>query len=287
MDFQKPIPSYLVDKRNIIKLILFTALFALVFINIYSPIGAGRWAHLTRLEFLTYSSLIILTGILVVVISRVIMYRVCKRRSISLLQYLAWIAAEVFTMALFYALFEKLILKDGREFTELVKALAVTTALVLLLPYSISWLYFSWQDKKQLIEKMEEMTNLSGNPRDMIAFYDDKDELKFSVKKERLLYIEANGNYVNIYYENKGRVSKYLIRSTMKSMEEKFEGTDVIRCHRSFMVNFGKVKVIRKDDDGLRLGFDNAAVADIPVSKTYVENVMQTFSKFSRLEDLV
>ncbi|MBP8960214.1 MAG: LytTR family transcriptional regulator [Bacteroidales bacterium] len=287
MDFQKPIPSYLVDKRNIIKLILFTALFALVFINIYSPFGADKWFDLTRLEFFTYSSIVILTGMLVVVISRVIMYSVCKRRLITLLQYIAWIACEIFTMALFYALFEKLILKDVREFTELVKVSAMTTTLVLLLPYSISWLYFSWQDKKQYIEKMEEMTNLSGNPRDMIAFYDDKSELEFSVKKESLLYIEANGNYVNIYYENKGKVSKYLLRSTMKRMEEKFKDTDVIRSHRSFMVNFGKVKVIRKDDDGLKLGFDNTEVADIPVSKTYVENVMQTFSKFSRFEDLV
>jgi len=190
-------------------------------------------------------------------------------------------------MALTYALFEKLILKDGREFTELVKVSAMTTALVLLLPYYVSWLYFSWQDKKELIERMEEMSTISGNPRDMIAFYDDKSELEFSVKKENILYIESSGNYVSICYENKGKVSKYLLRSTMKKMEEKFEGTDVIRCHRSFMVNFEKVKVIRKEEDGLKLGFDNTAVADIPVSKTYVENVMQTFSKFSRLEDML
>ncbi len=287
MDFQKPIPSYLVDKRNIIKLILFTALFALVFINIYSPFRADRWFNLTQLEFFTYSSLVILTGMLVVVISRVIMYSVCKRRLITLLQYIIWIACEIFVMALTYALFEKLILKDGREFTELVKVSAMTTALVLLLPYSVSWLYFSWQDKKELIERMEEMSTISGNPRDMIAFYDDKSELEFSVKKENILYIESSGNYVSICYENKGKVSKYLLRSTMKKMEEKFEGTDVIRCHRSFMVNFEKVKVIRKEEDGLKLGFDNTAVADIPVSKTYVENVMQTFSKFSRLEDML
>ncbi len=73
-DFQKPIPSYLNEKRNIIRMVIFTSLFALVFINIYSPFGADRWFNLTRLEFLTYSSLVILTGVLVVVVSRIIMY---------------------------------------------------------------------------------------------------------------------------------------------------------------------------------------------------------------------
>ena len=51
------------------------------------------------------------------------------------------------------------------------------------------------------------------------------------------------------------------------------------------MVNFEKVKVIRKDRDGLKLELDAPVATDIPVSRTYVDNVMQTFSRFSRLTD--
>ena len=51
------------------------------------------------------------------------------------------------------------------------------------------------------------------------------------------------------------------------------------------MVNFEKVKVIRKERDGLRLEFDSPAVTDIPVSKTYVNVVMQTFSKYCQTVD--
>ena len=100
VDFQKPIPSYLNEKQNIVRLILFTSLFALIFINIYSPFGADRWFNLTKLEFLTYSSLTILTGVLVVVISRIIMYHVCKRQIINIRQYLLWIFTEILFMAL-------------------------------------------------------------------------------------------------------------------------------------------------------------------------------------------
>lgn len=278
-DLQKPIALYLIEKRNIINLILFTALFALVFINIYSPFGADEWFSLTKFQFFSYSSLVILAGVLVVVVSRVIMYQVCKRRIINLGQFYIWIAAEVLAMALFYSIFEKFVLNDVREFVYLVKMSARNTALVLLLPYSVAWLYLSGRDKKEQIRILE---GLSTDPTPgMIPFYDDKSVLKLSVKKESLLYLEATENYITVCYLNKGKVSKYLLRATMKRMEESFEGTGIIRCHRSYMVNFEKVKVIRRDKDNLKLELDHPDVTDIPLSKTYLQNVMQSFAKYS------
>ncbi len=285
IDFQKPIPPYLNEKQNIVRLVLFTSLFALVFINAYSPFGADRWYNLTRLEFFTYSSLTILVGVLVVVLSRIIMYQVSKRYTIIIWQYLVWILAEILFMALAYTLFEKLILKDTRYFAVLMKNSSRNTALVLLLPYSILWLYFSWQDKKEQIKRLADFQPLSDSTRNMIPFYDDKGILKFSIKKENLLYLESAENYVNICYLNKGKVSKYLLRDTLKKIEETFSGTEIVRCHRSYMVNFEKVKVVRKDKDGLKLEFDNPSVTDIPVSKTYVNSVMQTFSKYCQTID--
>jgi hypothetical protein len=279
-DLQKPIAPYLFEKRNIINLILFTALFALVFINIYSPFGADKWFNLTRFEFFTYSSLVILAGVLVVVVSRIIMYQVCRRRIINLGQFLIWIAAEVLAMALFYSLFEKFVLNDARDFVYLVKMSARNTALVLLLPYSVAWLYLSWHDKKEQIRILAEGQSPDPTPG-MIPFYDDKSVLKLSVKKESLLYLEATENYITVCYLNKGKVSKYLLRATMKRMEESFAGTGIIRCHRSYMVNFEKVKVIRRDKDNLKLELDQPDVTDIPLSKTYLQNVMQTFAKYS------
>ena len=287
IDFQKPLPLYLNEKRNIVSLIIFTSLFALVFINIYSPFGVDKWFNITNLEFLIYSSLIILGGVLVVVISRIIMFQVCKRHNINIWQYLVWIFTEVFFMALFYALFEKIFLDDTRIFSDLVKLSARNTTLVLLLPYSVLWLYFSWRDKKEQIERLAEGQSLPSNARNMIPFYDEKGILKFSIKKENLLYLESAENYVNICYLNKGKVSKYLLRDTLKKIEESFSGTEIIRCHRSYMVNFEKVKVIRKDKDGLKLELDTPSIIDLPVSKTYVNGVMQTFSRYCQTGDTV
>jgi hypothetical protein len=72
-------------------------------------------------EFFAYSSLVILTGVLVVVISRIIMYQAAKRDTLLIWHYLVWVVAEVFFMALFYTLFEKVILHDIRFILDIFK----------------------------------------------------------------------------------------------------------------------------------------------------------------------
>jgi hypothetical protein len=82
------IPSYLYDKANMQRLIFFTAIFALVFINIFQPFGSRGWyPYISDFKYFFYSSLIILIGMLVVVISRLIMLGFVKNHSISYQHY--------------------------------------------------------------------------------------------------------------------------------------------------------------------------------------------------------
>lgn len=284
--FDLSLPAYHNVRKNIVRLILFTSIFALIFINIYAPFGADRWYNVTRLRFFTFSSLTILTGVLIVVISRVLMYYYTRKRSLLIWQYLIWIFGEIALMSLFYSLFEKYVLDDVRNFNIIFNISLKNTTLVLLLPYSISWLWLAWQDKKEQLAQLRDEPDKFLTPKDMVPFYDEKGVLKFSVKKENLLYLESSENYVNICYLNKERISKYMLRETLKKVEENLAGTDIIRCHRCFIVNFDKVRVISRDKDGLKLELDVAAAADIPVSKTYVGTVMQTFSKYCKTGDI-
>jgi hypothetical protein len=281
IELNQAIPKYLTERGNIIRLILLTAAFALVFINIYAPFGVETWYNVTRGELLFYSSLVILTGVLVVVISRIAMYWVSKRVSINHWQYIAWVLAEVFFMALFYAIYEKFILADARFFPDILYAAVKNTALVLLLPYSVLWLYFSWREKKIQLAKLSEDVTIAGDTaKSMIPFYDEKGVLRFSVKGENLIYLESADNYVNIHYTDKGRMTRFMLRNTLKKIEETLKDSPVIRCHRSYMVNFDKVKVLRKDRDELLLELDAPNALSIPVSKTYAESVMQVFTRF-------
>jgi hypothetical protein len=283
--FDLPLPAYHNEKKNIIRLVLFTSVFALVFINIYAPFGADRWFDVTRLRFFTFSSLTILTGVLIVVISRIIMYHYTSGIPLLIWQFLIWIFCEIASMSLFYSLFEKYVLYDTRDFSTIFNYSLKNTALVLLLPYTFSWLWLAWQDKKEQLRKLsDEPARISS--KGMVPFYDEKGILKFSVKKENLLYLESSENYVNIYYLNNENISKYMLRETLKKIEGNLSGTDIVRCHRCYMVNFDKVRIIRRDKDGLKLELDVTSLMDIPVSKTYFGTVMTTFSKYCKGGDI-
>jgi len=57
--------------------------------------------------------------------------------------------------------------------------------------------------------------------------------------------------------------------------------TPLVRCHRSYIVNMDKVKILKKVKGGIVLELDEEETPDIPVSKTYYESFMQKFSQYS------
>ena len=279
------IPAYLYDKKNSIRLIIFTAVFALLFINIFEPFGSRNWyPYISDINYFASSSLIILTGMLVVVISRMILTAYSKRYNVFYWQYGIFIICEILAMAIFYTLFAKFVPEGGadRELKEIFNQSLTNTALILLLPYSISWLYFSWKDKSALLEDIENAKSTDYKSKSIIAFPDEKGDLKISIMLDNLLYIESADNYTSIYYMNKSDISHFLLRNSLKWIEEQYAtDTPLTRCHRSFIVNMDKVKILKKIKGGIVVELDAEQTPDIPVSKTYYESFMHKFSQYS------
>lgn len=287
MDLGQKLPAYLTEKRNIVRLILFTAFFALIFVNIYAPFGirtflraTPNWAFLKNneeWELLIMSTAIILTGVLVVVISRVIMYhRVKSGIQLTVLKYIQWVAVEIFCMALFYTLYEIFFIPEPRIILIAFRKSLLNTSLVLLLPYGLMWLYLSWKDKDKQLQALAQSAEV-GPQKLMIPFKDEKGTLRISIKPTDLLYLQGSDNYVTLYYNTQSKPSKFLLRTTLKKLEEDLSDISILRCHRSYMVNIEKVKLVRKDKDGLILELDTLPPIDIPVSKTYMNDVLQAF----------
>lgn len=283
---ENKVPPFMYNKSNTTQLILFTALFALLFINLFQPFGSRDWyPNISEFKYLFFSSLIILTGMLVVVISRILMGLYTRKNEISYLKYILWIFMEVFAMSLFYTIFSIYVPQDGRslDFTVIFKRSAINTSLVLLLPYTMAWLYFSWKEKSKLLENFKKEDTENDTPKKgLIAFRDEKGELKISLMQDSLLYIESADNYATIHYLNKEKIAHFLIRNSLKWIDENHaKDGPLVRCHRSYMVNLDKVKVMRKTKDGIFLELDALNTPDIPVSKTYYEKVMHKFSAYT------
>ena len=94
-----------------------------------------------------------------------------------------------------------------------------------------------------------------------------------SVSLSSLYYIESDDNYIIVWYEDINKdLKKYMLRCRLKTVEESFKGSSLVRCHRQYVVNMDKVKVLRKEKDGYQLNLENDAIP--PITKTYAENVL-------------
>ncbi|MBN2275799.1 MAG: LytTR family transcriptional regulator [Bacteroidales bacterium] len=294
LPWEKKIPYYLTERKNTVSFILFTALFALVFINIYSPFGVDKRLDVSELHFFLYSSIVILIGMLVIVISRTLMYLFTRYRPMKYIVYAGWIIGEILVLALVYCLIQWFFLQSGDNFMLVFRKTVRTTAYIILLPYIISWLYLSFKDKYTTLEKIESKDTtqgITGNSQkkarmasSMFSFHDEKGSLKFSIKKDDLLYIEAADNYIVLHYLANQKPARYMIRNTLKRIEQDMPESGLVRCHRSYMVNIDNVKVIRKEKEGLIIGFESSSGMTVPISKTYFDIFIKRLSHFAGVE---
>jgi DNA-binding LytR/AlgR family response regulator len=285
--WDKEIPEYFTDRRNIVSFVLFTALFALIFINIYAPFGVDTWLNGADFQLFLYSSIVILIGMLVIAVSRLLMYLLSRKKPIRYGEYAIWIIGEILSMALVYTFIQRFFLHGQKDFMIILRNTIRITAFIILLPYVIYWLYLSFRDKYTLLEKMN-ITRPGNNETayerkmpgtwSMIPFRDEKGILRFSVKQEDLLYLEAADNYVLIHYLDGDKPLKYMIRTTLKRLEQEFPHKNLVRCHRSFMVNIDHVRTIRKDKEGLIINLESPVNLIIPISKTYLDVFIRKLS---------
>lgn len=282
----KVVDKYMTNKSNLVRLIVFTAIFSLCFINLYCPFDSMTWyEEMSRPKYFLVSSLLVLVGILVIAFSRFLMYRFVRKHSLYYLEYAVWVVAEVFVLSACYtcmtiAVNDNLSWWSWHDVIEVFKSANINTFLVILLPYSVSWLYFSYEDKKRRLQRIEEsMKPTKDNV--VLQFRDEKGEIRFSVASNKIVYIELADNYVIINYESNNKMTSFMLRNTLKRVAHELRDTPIKRCHRSYMVNFERITALRRKNDEVNLEFDIVDIKEIPVSKTYANEMTEAFLLYS------
>ena len=266
------LPAYLFKKANVIKIVAFTAVYASIFINIYKPFGSGNWMENTsQVYFFLYSSVIVLIGFVVIALSRIVMYFWYQRQAIVYIQYLIWILFEVIFMSIFFTIIVLAIRPEVNAWLTF-KDSFYNTVLILVLPYFICHIFLSMSERNKELEERDRIKPLDSTVR-MIDFYDERETLRLSVMKSKVIYVEAADNYVYIFYKKQSGVTRFMLRNRLKAMEKYLADVDIVRCHRSYMVNLEYVSVIRREPGGIYLELSIPEVPDIPLSQTYRDKV--------------
>ena len=265
------LPSYLLGKYQLIGTVTFAALFALVFLNIYIPFSETAWFRLGDSMMFLLTLVFASVSILILVVSRLLMYRMKRVFELTYFSYILWCVLEVATVCAFYTwLTMDFIAPDGELAVTVFGRSFLYGAIALGLPYLVSGMYFSIIDKNNTIRMLNYDNVVTDEP------------LKPETNKITLF----DNNYIKVWYsDNKGDIKQYMLRCRLKTVEESFKGSGLVRCHRKYIVNIKKVKVLRKESDGYVLDLDNETIPVLPVTKTYTDIVLSHFTGESPLLD--
>ena len=112
-----------------------------------------------------------------------------------------------------------------------------------------------------------------------IEFVSENKSESFQLFPEQVMLIKSASNYIEVIYKNADKISRRLIRNTLKNAEELFSKyPSLIRCHRSCIVNKNYIQKILKGNDGLKLIlFDYPQ--EIHVSRQYALKVKEALKQ--------
>ena len=192
----------------------------------------------------------------------------------SYVGYIIWVALEIVIMTLIYTIVSVLLKEQANIVSEFRNTLT-KTILILLIPYVMMYIYFIWQERvrelKSIRKRLEEDENAL--QKAYIQIFDEKGKLQLSVRREHLIVIESADNYVCVWYLNGETTKKVMVRTTLKQVAEQLAHTNILRCHRSYMINLDRVRVLRREKEGIFVEFGIEDIPDIPISKTYSESI--------------
>ena len=224
------------------------------------PINFSRYSfHITMI----FSIIVV-----VILISRLALLFINKKYPLTQMQYYLACLFEILFAAGFSALYLWLFMKKEQAYFMFFGYTLVYLAVAMIIPYLILYQHYQLQEKGEQIEEAGKQ-----GQGEKIRFMDERGNVKLIVSQPSILYIQSDENYLRIYYLDEGKINSYLLRSSMKRIEELCAKNRLIRCYRSYFVNKDRVQVLQKDKEFTYAILDVPNAAHIPVSKNYYDQV--------------
>ncbi len=271
------VPKLMLQKRFLLRAVLFVALFSMVFMALYQPFSNTTWFGFKTWTQTCVTILFYFVAVPTLIISKLLLSNISNLHSITVRRFLMWHVAEFLLIATEYYLFTVTFkLGLSRELPQLLIRIPSCVMLILAIPYTIIWFYAQYQAKKEELElfKVTHKRETMESAHRLIQFRDSQGKHKMSLSEESIFYIESQDNYVQIFYNLEGKLSSYLLRCSTQKIEEDLEGTNIVRCRRSFLVNTAKIARYGKERGHLTITLDHPSGKTITVTPAYYRTIL-------------
>lgn len=279
----RKIPKFALKLDYMLWSLAFIVIFSVLFMIIYAPFSLTSWFDIFNERRLSITVGFYVASIGVMIFSKFLMVRVSRRFEISIAGYVAWLIGEIVVISLLYTFFTEYLVQGEASHSPLAvafRAFCCVTA-ILAIPYVICFLYAAYKEKTEENEIMryrpQPYTNSSEGTQ-LINLYDGNGNVRMTVAMDSLYYMESQDNYVKICYENDGQLHNYMLRCRTKVLEKSLAGTPMVRCHRSYIINTTKIKLLRPDKTNSVAILKHPGVKSIPVSKRYYDALVENIA---------
>jgi|GEM_PF-966409 len=256
------------------KLILITGVFAFIFTNFFEPFGIYNSVDKSEVEIFLEINIAILGAVASLAFSQFFLRKVFRLGSFTYLTIVFWFIIESIIIGIVWTLLSTLIDGSSTLFFALWFSNILESIFLIGLPYFAAIIYLSFSEKNRTVTHLQDQLNKEKiDPNTLISFKENANKTKLSLRLGDLLYVESSDNYVLIFYSNGNKIEKSVVRNTIKQLEQELTPYEIIRCHRSYMVNPINISRKEKTSQGLNLFFRKFEKIVVLVSKSYISEI--------------
>ncbi len=251
-------------------LILITGIFAFIFTNVFEPFGIYNSSNENGFEIFLEINIALLSVVGTLALSQFFIRKMLGIKHFTYLTIVFWFIFESFFIGAVWTLLTVLIDGNNSSVINLWITNVIECIFLIGLPYFATLVYLTFKEKTKTVNYLQKEINKEKiNPDTIISFKESSDKEKLNLRLKDILYVESSDNYVVIYYRFNQTIEKEILRNTIKKLELELQPYQIIRCHRSYMVN--PINIIKKEktNKGFNLFLKGVENITIPVSKSY------------------
>lgn len=252
----------LLDSRvNKLILIGFIGLYSAFFLSVYTPFNINQWGS-------NYYFRYVLLGITIVSISQFVLRPIFGLKTFKYYSLILWGLFEIFIMAsALHVLYAIPFDTTSDKIYDYLHTIWIVN-LVAAVPYVLVIFYLLFREKISDFKDIEKKTFGvdTAKSNKLLTIKGENEKVVLAIKYHQLLYVKSAGNYLELYYLKGEKLAKELVRARLKELEKKIIDTNVVKVHRSYMVNVRHISSLKKTKKSYELIVQHIPDIVIPVS---------------------
>ena len=129
-----------------------------------------------------------------------------------------------------------------------------------------------WNRERALHREVLELRNRpTATAQETFTLRGDNDSEILRLTPSALLYLCANGNYVDVHFVKNGAPEKSMLRATLAGLRAQTPDGVLVQSHRSYLVNLDVAQRLVSASGRMEIEFPNGAKA--PVSRSYKQAI--------------